>query len=104
MTSDQLEPVINAFAPAQLLPTFSLFAPYILSVVAIVLAVSLIQWGIKTVRHKLSFDDSSSLTVLYDNNGDEYYMQNGKKVMTGRDLTNYKKDNYNMLDSEDRWP
>lgn len=43
-----------AFTPSTLLTTFVSLAPYILGVAGVVIGVSLIKWGIKVVRRKLS--------------------------------------------------
>jgi len=43
-----------AFDVQDLVATFILLAPYILGVAGTILAVSLIKWGIKVVRRKLS--------------------------------------------------
>ena len=43
-----------AFNPADLLTTFISFAPFIVTVVGIVLGVALAKWGIKKVSGKLN--------------------------------------------------
>jgi hypothetical protein len=44
----------GAFDPADLLSTFIAFAPFIITVVGIVLGVALAKWGIKKVSGKLN--------------------------------------------------
>jgi len=43
-----------AFAVQDLVDTFILFAPYIIGVAAVLVAVSLLKWGFRKVRGKLS--------------------------------------------------
>lgn len=43
-----------AFDPSTLLATFILLAPFILSVAGVVIGISLVKWGIKVIRRKLS--------------------------------------------------
>lgn len=44
----------SAFDATSLLSTFVAMAPFILGVAGLVIGVSLIKWGIKVVRRKLS--------------------------------------------------
>lgn len=54
MDSAEVTALTSAFDPAQLLDTFALFAPYIVGVLAVIIGVTLIKWGIRVVRRKLS--------------------------------------------------
>lgn len=51
MTTEQL---VQAFDPADLLPTFVAMAPYILGVAAVVLVIEIIKSGIKTAGRSMS--------------------------------------------------
>lgn len=53
MTSDQLQAISNAFSVSHLLDIFTQLAPFILSVVASLLAVSIISSLIKQLRNHL---------------------------------------------------
>ena len=53
MTSDQLKAISEAFSVSHLLDIFSQLAPFLLSVVAILLAVSIISSLIKQLRNHL---------------------------------------------------
>lgn len=44
----------TAFDVSELLDTFVLLAPFILTVAGIILGISLVKWGVKIVRRKLS--------------------------------------------------
>lgn len=54
MQASDITALTGAFTPSTLLTTFTGLAPYILTVAGIVVGVSLIKWGIKVVRRKLS--------------------------------------------------
>lgn len=54
MDSADVTALTGAFTVESLLDTFVLLAPFILSVAGIVIGVSLVKWGIKVVRRKLS--------------------------------------------------
>lgn len=54
MDSTKVGELTSAFAPAQLVDTFVLLAPFIIGVAGIVIGVSLIKWGVKHVRRRLS--------------------------------------------------
>lgn len=44
----------TAFDLSDLVATFVLLAPYILSVAGIIIGISLVKWGVKLIRRKLS--------------------------------------------------
>ena len=54
MVAADVTAVTTAYAPAGLFDTFILFAPWVLSVAGILIAVGLIHWGVRTVRQRLS--------------------------------------------------
>lgn len=54
MTALDVTSLTTAFDPTALLATFLLLAPYIVGVVGTVVAISLVKWGFKTVKRKLS--------------------------------------------------
>jgi hypothetical protein len=43
-----------AFNPNELVDTFVLLAPFIIGVAGLVIGISLVKWGIRTARKKLS--------------------------------------------------
>jgi len=54
MLSADVTALTTAFDVSALFDTFILFAPFIMGIAGVVLGVSLIKWGIKIVRRKLS--------------------------------------------------
>lgn len=54
MEAADVTSLTTAFQPSVLLATFVSLAPFILGVAGVVIGVSLIKWGIKVVRRKLS--------------------------------------------------
>lgn len=54
MTAPDITALTTAFDTSSLVTTFTSLAPYILGVAAVILAVSIVKWGIRTVRKKLS--------------------------------------------------
>lgn len=54
MDAADVTALTGALDPSTLLATFILLAPYIIGVAGTILAVSLVKWGIKVVRRKLS--------------------------------------------------
>ena len=71
MTSDQLQAISKAFSVSHLLDIFTQSAPFILSVVAILLAVSIISSLIKQLRNHLMLKKFEQEQIeLYD---DEAY-------------------------------
>lgn len=71
MTSDQLQAISKAFSVSHLLDIFTQLAPFILSVVAILLAVSIISSLIKQLRNHLMLKKFEQEQIeLYD---DEAY-------------------------------
>lgn len=54
MDSAQVTALTAAFNPAELVDTFVALAPFIIGVAGVVIGVSLIKWGVKVVRRKLS--------------------------------------------------
>lgn len=54
METAQVTALTGAFDPADLVTTFIALAPYIIGVAGVVIGISLIKWGVKTVRRKLS--------------------------------------------------
>ncbi len=54
MGTEDVTALTTAFNPASLLDTFISFAPFIVTVVGVVLGVSLAKWGIKKVTGKLN--------------------------------------------------
>jgi len=71
MTSDQLQAISKAFSVSHLLDIFTQLAPFLLSVVAILLAVSIISSLIKQLRNHLMLKKFEQEQIeLYD---DEAY-------------------------------
>ncbi len=54
MTTTDVTSLTTAFDVNTLLTTFIALAPYILGVAGVVIGVSLIKWGVRVVRRKLS--------------------------------------------------
>jgi hypothetical protein len=54
METADVTALTGAFDVSDLLTTFVALAPYIIGVAGVVIGVSLVKWGIKTVRRKLS--------------------------------------------------
>lgn len=54
MDAADITSLTGAFSVDSLLSTFVGLAPFILTVAGVVIGVSLIKWGVKTVRRKLS--------------------------------------------------
>lgn len=54
MDSTQVTALTSAFNPSDLVTTFIALAPYIIGVAGVVIGISLIKWGVKVVRRKLS--------------------------------------------------
>lgn len=72
MTSDQLQAISKAFSVSHLLDIFTQLAPFLLSVVAILLAVSIISSLIKQLRNHLMLKKFEQEQIeLYD---DEAYV------------------------------
>lgn len=68
MTSDQLQAISKAFSVSHLLDIFTQLAPFLLSVVAILLAVSIISSLIKQLRNHLMLKKFEQEQIeLYDN-------------------------------------
>jgi hypothetical protein len=54
MDSADVTSLTTAFDFGPLLATFLLLAPYIMGIAGLIVAISLVKWGIKKVRAKLS--------------------------------------------------
>lgn len=54
MNQATITSLTGAFDPAALLATFLLFAPFIIGVIGVLVGVSLVKWGFKKVKGKLS--------------------------------------------------
>lgn len=54
MTQTEVTALTSAFTVSDLVDTFVLLAPFILGVAGVVLAISIIKWGVKQVRRRLS--------------------------------------------------
>lgn len=54
MTEAQVTALTGAFSVSGLVDTFVRLAPFILGVAGVVIAISLVKWGVKTVRRRLS--------------------------------------------------
>lgn len=53
MTQEDVTTLTTAFNPSSLLDTFVLFAPFIFSVVGIILGITLAAWGVRKASRKL---------------------------------------------------
>jgi FtsH-binding integral membrane protein len=54
MTSTDVTTLTNAFDPTNLLGQFENFAPYIISVIGVLIAVGLVRWAFHKIRRLLS--------------------------------------------------
>lgn len=68
MTSDQLKAISEAFSVSHLLDIFTQLAPFLLSVVAILLAVSIVSTLLKQLKNHLALKKFEQEQIeLYDN-------------------------------------
>lgn len=68
MTSDQLKVISEAFSVSHLLDIFTQLAPFLLSVVAILLAVSIVSTLLKQLKNHLALKKFEQEQIeLYDN-------------------------------------
>lgn len=54
MQAADVTALTGAFDVATLVDTFVLLAPFILGVAGVVIGISLVKWGVKVIRRKLS--------------------------------------------------
>lgn len=54
MTSEQVTQLTTAFAPGQFFETWIDFAPFMVGIIGVIIAVGLIGWGVKKIRSKMS--------------------------------------------------
>lgn len=54
MSAETVTALTGAFSPTALVSTFTSMAPYIMTVVGVVVGVGLIKWGIRKARQTLS--------------------------------------------------
>lgn len=54
MTEAQTTALTQAFAPGQFFDTWIQFAPFMIGIIGVLIAVGLIGWGVKKIRSKMS--------------------------------------------------
>jgi hypothetical protein len=54
MEAADVTALTTAFDTSSLVSTFILLAPFILGVAGVIIAISLVKWGVKKIRAKLS--------------------------------------------------
>lgn len=54
MTQAQVGELTNAFAPGQFFDTWVQFAPFMIGIIGVLIAVGLIGWGVRKIRSRMS--------------------------------------------------
>lgn len=54
MTPAQVTSLTTAFAPGQFFDTWISFAPFMIGIIGVLIAVGLIGWGVRKIRSKMS--------------------------------------------------